>query len=416
MLPDFGIRHALFLQGPVGPFFRRRADEFRARGARVTKVNFNAGDGLFFRGPEVVRFRRPLEEWSEFLRTLLEEREIDALFLFGDCRPMHKDAVQLARDLGIAVWVFEEGYLRPDYITLELGGVNGNSTICKDPEFYRLAAEGLPELPDPKRIGQIVFTGGGYAALHSIAVTLLWWRYPHYRHHRNINILLQVPLWARGYWRKFWFGVRERGLIEKFAQSWSGKYFFVPLQVHNDAQIQHSQYRDIEEFIEQVVAAFAAHAPADALLVFKHHPHDRPYRDYKRLLRTLGERYGCADRLVYVHDLHLPTLLQNARGVVVMNSTVGLSSLHHATPVKVLGKAVYDIPGLTYQGSLEEFFGEIARVDTALYMNFHRWLRETSQFNGSFYKRDLMFIDEDGARRWWERFDAERDQQRDPSP
>ncbi len=412
MLPDFGINHALLLQGPVGPFFRRLADELRSRGTRVTKVNFNAGDGLFFRGPDVVRYRRSLEQWPEFLRELVAERDIDAIFLFGDCRAMHKDAVQVAADLDIAVWVFEEGYLRPDYITLERGGVNGNSSICKDPEFYRLAAESLPELPAPKPVGQIVFTGGGYATLHSLAVTLLGWRYPHYRHHRNINILLQMPLWARGYWRKLWFGLRERGLIDEFRQRWSGKYFFVPLQVHNDAQIQHSNYGDIEEFIEQVVASFAESAPDDTVLVFKHHPHDRPYREYKRYLRGLGERYGCADRLIYVHDLHLPTLLQNARGVVVMNSTVGLSSLHHNTPVKVLGNAVYDIPGLTYQGTLAEFFAETSRVDSALYQDFHRWLRETSQLNGTFYKRDFMFIDEDGVRRWWARFlgDSDPDQ------
>ena len=395
MLPDFGARDVLLLQGPVGPFFRRLADDLRARGARVTKVNFNAGDGVYYRGPGVVRFRRSLDEWPEFLRELLVERKIDGIFLFGDCRPIHKDAVKVAGDLGVAVWVFEEGYLRPDYITVERGGVNGNSSLSKDPDFYRSACQGLPDLPNPAPVGQVIFVGGGYAALHSIAVTFLWWRYPRYHHHRNVNIILQVPLWARGFLRKFWYGLREKSLIDKFSAEWSGKYFFVPLQVHNDAQIQHSNYGDIEEFIEQVVASFVEHAPADNLLVFKHHPRDRAYRDYKRYLRTLSERYGCADRIVYVHDLHLPTLLKNARGVVVMNSTVGLSSLFHNTPVKVLGKAVYDIPELACQRDLGEFFAEPGQVDTALYRSFQRWLREINQINGSFYKREPdMFMTE----------------------
>jgi capsule polysaccharide modification protein KpsS len=52
MLPDPAApRHALLLQGPVGPFFRRLADELCARGTAVSKVNFNPGDSLFYRGP-----------------------------------------------------------------------------------------------------------------------------------------------------------------------------------------------------------------------------------------------------------------------------------------------------------------------------------------------------------------------------
>src|SRR5262249_55754922 len=122
-------------------------------------------------------------------------------------------------------------------------------------------------------------------------------------------------------------------------------------------------------------------------LVVKHHPHDVPFRDYRRLLRRLAEQHGLGDRLIYIHDTHLPTLLKHARGVVTMNSTVGPSALFHKAPVKVLGRASYDIAGLTYQGALERFSPARGVADPALLVAFPNGPRVATQVNGSFSRR-----------------------------
>ena len=82
----------LLLQGPAGPLFRRVAVQLRQRGAAAIKVNFNAADGLFFNGPDVVRYRGCSEEWPAFFEQLLRKKAIDAVILFGDTRPMHRAA------------------------------------------------------------------------------------------------------------------------------------------------------------------------------------------------------------------------------------------------------------------------------------------------------------------------------------
>src|SRR5690606_5135315 len=97
--------------------------------------------------------------------------------------------------------------------------------------------------------------------------------------------------------------------------------------------------------------------------------------------------HGLEGRVLYVHDLHLPTLLKHARGCITINSTTALQSLHHGTPVKALGTAVYDMPGLTHQGSLAEFLREPGTFDRTLLERFRRWLLWNNQANGSFYKR-----------------------------
>lgn len=385
MLPDLGCRSALLLQGPAGPFFRRLADELLAGGVAVTKINLHAGDAFFFPGPRALAYRGSRAEWPAFVRSVFEERAIDAIFVFGDCRPYHRDAIAEARAAGVAVWVLEEGYLRPDYITLEAEGVNGHSKLPRDPDFYRAHDPG-PGAP-PHRIPRSFSAGAWYSTLNALAFTLRRNAFPEYEHHRPLNAWKQTFWWCRGAYRKVHHAVRERGMITRFAEELSGRFFFVPLQVHCDFQILHSPYEDVTDFIREVLASFATHAAPDAHLVLKHHPMDRAYREYGSLLRELAERHGVSGRVHYVHDLHLPTLLRHARGTITINSTVGLSSIHHGTPVKTTGTAIYDMPGLTHQGSLESFFREPEPVDRDLYLAFRHYLEHHNQANGSVWRR-----------------------------
>jgi capsule polysaccharide modification protein KpsS len=378
-------RHLLLLQGPAGPFFARVARQFRAAGARVTKVNFNGGEDLYYRDPEVVRYRGRLEDWPAHFEQLVRERAVNGVVLFGDCRPLHRLAIERARRIGVRVYVFEEGYLRPDYVTLEQNGVNGHSQIPQDPaEFTHI----LPQAEPPHRRIEHAFLK---SALHTIAyasaTALAQHRYPRYQHHRDIRPVPQARLWFRGTVRRALHTLRDRAFAAKLEAREVPPYFFVPLQVHLDSQLSHSRFGSVSEFIAEVVRTFAQHAPRDHTLVLKLHPMDRPYSDYSAELAALTSELGLQQRLFYVDVINLPAALRGARGTVVINSTVGLSSLTHGTPVKCLGRAVYDLPGLTHQGSLAEFFQAPGAVDRLLYKQFRHWLLEHNQLNGSVWSR-----------------------------
>src|SRR5204863_6021679 len=97
-------RRLLLLQGPAGPFFARVAAQLRAAGAQVTKINFNGGEDLYFRGPDVVEFTRSLDAWPAFFEQMVKDRGIDGVVLFGDCRPMHRLAIARAERLRIEVF------------------------------------------------------------------------------------------------------------------------------------------------------------------------------------------------------------------------------------------------------------------------------------------------------------------------
>ncbi len=385
-ISQFKGKRVLLLQGPLGPFFRRLARDLEGVGAQVYKVNFNGGDWLFYPVGSVA-FRGRMEEFPQFFEQLLTERRIEVVLLFGDCRPIHRSAHEIAQRRGVEIGVFEEGYVRPDYITLECFGVNGHSLIPRTPAFYLNTPD--VEVPQAIPVGNTFWHAVLWAILYYAASALLWPLFRHYRHHRPLTPLEAWP-WLRSVWRKGYYALKERGVQAKLETGLSAKYFLVPLQEHTDAQIHfHSDFDSVASFIEKVMQSFANHAPPGVCLVIKHHPYDRGYRDYSRLIRQQARMLGIRNRVLYIHDQHLPTLLHHAHGVVVVNSTVGFSTLHHGVPVKVCGTAIYDMKGLTYQGKLDDFWNQAQAntVDRELYKRFRSYLIKHTQLNGSFHRR-----------------------------
>jgi capsule polysaccharide modification protein KpsS len=409
-LPELGVERALLLQGPMGPFFSRFAEDLRASGIHVLKVHLNAGDSLFYRG-DALPFRGGFEAWPAFIEKLIRERRIDGLFVFGDGRPYHRAAIAVAQAHAVPVFVFEEGYLRPNHVTFERDGVNGYSSLPREPNFYR-TFEHAP-VPIVDAVLPPFGATAWFSTLYSLALTFGFFLYPRYRHHRPLNAFTEAYRWVVSGLAKLWYTRRDRRTLEALVTEHTGRFFVLTLQVHCDFQLQHSPFSSVEDFISNAVASFAKHAPNDALLVVKHHPLDRAYRNYKSLLSKLERQHALADRLIYVHDLHLPTLLRASCGTVMINSTVGLQAVGYGVPVKVLGTAVYDMAGLTSQVPLDEFWTNPGVVDEALYAAFRNYLLRENQINGGFYRRlvhrklgaGLLFPatwsrGRDGARDW----------------
>jgi len=99
---------------------------------------------VFWRLPGAVDFCGREPEWPQFLDRLIVDRAVSDVILFGDCRPLHRAAIRVAQSRGLRVYVVEEGYFRPDWITLEEGGVNGYSSLPRDPAWFREQTRLLP--------------------------------------------------------------------------------------------------------------------------------------------------------------------------------------------------------------------------------------------------------------------------------
>jgi capsular polysaccharide export protein len=382
-LPDG--RGFLFLQGMATRFFERLGQALAERGHAVHRVNFNGGDRAFWRLPGAVDFCGRPEEWPEFLDRLIVDKAISDIILFGDCRPLHRAAIRVAGARSLRVHVVEEGYLRPDWITFEEGGVNGHSELPRDPGWYREEARSLrpwrepPEVPGSFRrraVEDIAYTMASMAGI---------WRFPHYATHRPYHQLIEYAGWLRRMALRRHAERRAAAAIEGLTDG-PDPLFFFPLQLDCDYQVRvHSPFRAMHLAIEHVLASFARHAPPAARLIVKLHPLDSGLVDWAAITGYLAVELEIADRLVIVDGGDLAKLLARKPAVVTVNSTVGTLALACGLPVITLGKAVYDIAGLTFQGELDEFWHAPTPPDAVLFDAFRRVLAARCLIPGSFF-------------------------------
>nr|WP_279573907.1 capsular biosynthesis protein [Zavarzinia compransoris] len=304
----------------------------------------------------------------------------------GDCRPLHIAAVEALRAWRpeIRVHVYEEGYIRPDWVTLEDSGVNARSPMPRRAE----AILPLPEAAMPRygvAVGASTVRMGIRAMFSYFAMFLLGFLFRNYEHHRPDGPLREAGLWLR---RLGGRNLRQAEAAAREAALYSERkpYFLVLLQLNVDKQIVfHSPFANMQAYLERVCQSFAAHAPPDSLLVVKAHPLDNGRDDHEGDLAALGQRFGIAGRVRFIDGGNLIGLLEGCRGAVTVNSTAGISALHRSIPLIALGHALFDLPGLCHQGGLDSFWTAPEPVDSRLYHGWRNMISRRSQVNGSFY-------------------------------
>jgi capsular polysaccharide export protein len=351
-------KSVLLLQGPIGPLFGKLARGLVARGAAVTKVCFSAGDAFDWRDtPEAPahHYRGTLTEWPAYFENLLSGLGVTAIVLFGQGRRYHSSVTALARQKGVKVFVLEEGYFRPGYVTLEANGVNAYSTTMDDAADLLPYADMMAK-PKPETVPWHFTKMAWAAAGHYLAMAWGKSRYPHYEHHRNTSALGYGFYWLRSWLRKaLRYHADHRLLSRLHAQE--GPLFFVPLQSPEDSQIHlHSRFANIHGFIDEVIHSFANHADPQARLLFKQHPMNRGGQLLDDYIQQMAKDHGIGDRVFFVTEAHNPSLLVRVQGMVLINSTMGLQALSRFIPVKALGESFYDQPGLTDTQALDTFW------------------------------------------------------------
>lgn len=380
-----GRRRYLFLQGCESPFLTRLGDRLRSAGHAVHRIHFNAGDAVYWGRRPAWSFKDRVEALPAFLEPLFERYGFTDVVLLGDTRPVHAAALPVARACGARVQVLEEGYFRPNWLTLEEGGVNGYSPLPRDPDWYREAARLVPRYGEGERVANPTALRALHELGYHLPNALNPVLYPGYRTHRPHVSPVELFGWARRFARLPFHERRDRRTIKRLL-SGHGPLFLLPLQLDSDSQMRvHSPFGGVSALLERVIASFAAHAPGNGRLVIKNHPFDTGLTDFGRQARALARDHGVADRVDYLETGHLPTLLDVAAGVVTVNSTVGTSALVHRVPLIAMGDAIYNLPGLTFQGPIDRFWRDSTPPDRRLFLAFRDTVIHVSQVNGGFY-------------------------------
>ncbi|MBO4369279.1 MAG: capsular biosynthesis protein [Desulfovibrio sp.] len=386
------MRTFLFLQGPLSYFFYRLGEALQAKGHRVLRVQLCGGDVSFWPSKSAFAWRGPSWQWPQWISSLMQENAVTDLVLIGDWRPLHQEAVLLAKLRGIRVWVYEEGYLRPGFVTLEEGGVNASSQLPNTPEGILARAKELAHesffsascAPNPMR-GRVLCT-----IWHHIGNFFLWPFFFHYKTHRPYcvgrELLGHIP-------RLFLRQARRRESIGVFREVVKrvDPFYFMPLQLDSDSQIRrHSPFTGVLDSLSVVITNFAAFAPKNSFLLIKNHPLDNGLINYRRYIRSMGAASGCASRLRFVESVNNKNVLDFCQAVVLCNSTLGLTALQRGRAVYCLGSSIYAMPGLAVaknEMALADFWCNPRPPSMDLLHAFLLVLRHDALVPGNFYSK-----------------------------
>lgn len=382
----------LFLQGPISPFFAEMADLLEARGHRALRINLCFGDWLFWRRRGGTEFRGRREDWPSFVAEFLDREGVTDVVLIGEHRFYHKVAISAARARGSRVFVTDFGYLRPDWVTFEQDGMSGDSRFPRDPAAIRALARHAPPIDTEVLYKDSFFRQAVWDIVYHVSTTLTRWLYPGYRSHQ-MNHPFMVYLGTGIHLLKArWSGRSVDARVAALRAS-GVPYWILPLQLESDFQLrEYSPFPDMKTPMQEVIRSFAANAPANGRLLIKIHPLDPMLRNWPRMVRRAAAKWGIADRVDFLDGGMLSRALEGTRGVVTINSTVGLWALRAGLPVITLGSAVFDVPGLTFQGPLDRFWMEAKRPDLDLLDAFTRALALEIQVRGALFGREGLDI------------------------
>lgn len=399
----------LFLQGPHGPFFGKLGRMLQRTGAQVWRVGFNAGDAAFWRDRTTyIPYTGTLEAWPDRFSRIIAEKGVTDIILYGDTRPVHAEAVARARAAGLRIHVFEEGYMRPYWVTYERGGSNGNSRLMEMSVRDMRAALENSDLDQPLPpaswgdMRQHVFYGAAYHGF----VLLMNRRYRNFRPHRALNVAQEFKLYLRRL-LLMPFQAIDRRISNWRIRHGGFPYHLALLQLEHDASFQqHSPFSSMTEFLQTVIDGFARGAPPHHHLVIKAHPLEDGRVPIRSELKRLARNHGIAARVHYVRGGKLAQLLDEARSAVTVNSTAAQQVLWRGIPLKTFGEAVYAKPEFVSTKPLRDFFAGAERPDHRAYKDYRRYLLETSQVPGGFYSArgrrqllrqavDMILSDED---------------------
>ncbi len=378
----------LFLQGPHGPFFHRLGAMLRKTGADVWRVGFNAGDRAFWFHPKsYIPFRGTPGDWRATFVALLSEKHVTDIVLYGDVRRIHAEAVEEAKRRGLTVHVFEEGYMRPYWVTYERGGSNGHSRLMQMSiaDMQKTLALSDMEAPLPPAHWGDMRHHIFYGALYHWFVMFRNGDYRNFQPHRSLTVMQEFMLYLKRLllMPASWV---DRVIATQRIRLGGFPYHLCLMQLEHDSSFQkHSPFNTMPEFLDMVVQGFADGAPGHHHLVFKAHPLEDGRSHVRRAIREAAHKYGVKDRVHYVRGGKLAQLLNDARTAVTVNSTAAQQVLWRGIPLKVFGDAVYAKPEFVSTQALPEFFATPSRPNMHAYKDYRRYLLETSQLPGGFY-------------------------------
>jgi capsular polysaccharide export protein len=336
------------------PFFLFGKNPSLAEIEMITRYSFSRGClryGLTKTNPLYwfyQRYQNFMARWYfSSCHRVLENKNIDGLAVWNGQNLPLAAAVSAARRLGIRTLFFENGPL-PNSTMLDPKGINFENSVPRDQEFF-------------------------------IDVHV---------EEDKLHQLLQTPLVVRA--------PRKNKPENKTPAVLPDNYLFLPFQTYNDTQVLlfSPWIRGMRELVREVKLALAHLPHPRPVLVVKEHPSCR--MNYTDLYEAMA-----GSEVVFASGISTMELILRSKGVITINSSVGIESILLGKSVLTLGQAFYNIPGLVLHAEntqeLIEAVGKLVEFEplTRLregflyYLKYHYLLEGTHRAPNPVYLRSV---------------------------
>jgi capsular polysaccharide export protein len=316
-----------------------------------------------------------MAKYISFLRIFLKENNIEFVTMHNDLRWQHSLAIEVCKELNIKYLVMESGLFRPNTITADFKGVNAYSSISKEISFYENLEFKEMQLKDYKstilntqktniKFALFIMLNKVGDILHLNTIVK----------NKSYSLLNYMNLFIK---QKIYKSEKETNILPN-------NFIFIPLQVNTDTQILvHSDFKNIQEFINIVEKTFYSLNNDTIKLVFKIHPMEIGIVDYKFSRNSI------------VSNDNANELIQKSKFVITINSTVGLEAIQEYKTVMVLGNAFYKIEELVvcsnkeiFKRDLEYLINNDKSINHSLVLKFINYLKYEYQINGDLFNYD----------------------------
>lgn len=359
----------LFLQGPAGSFFSRLSKFFKKHDVSTYHINFCMGDKFFNRENNSVDFTGKISNWPQFFENYMIKFKINRVYMLNDCRPYHISILPILQKLNIDYYVFEDGYFRPNYITLESKGVNANSDYYIYDNYDYEPTKNRLEISEPK------LSKFFERAIYSILSTTDFLFFNSYQNYRNID-----PI-SRGFGlvQNYFYKLAESSDLKKLMID--GGYIYISLQVEDDTQLAfHSFFKSMDRYLSFVLEGIKKLKPNSTVIV-KAHPQNL------KSAAILEKKYKDSSNIHFIYSGDYADYLDNAEMAIVNNSTSGIKALQSHKPLFCCSNSVY--LKKRYQ-SIKEVESDFIKFlthssNSQSFVNLNK-LKIATQIEGKFYR------------------------------
>ena len=272
----------LFLQSHPSFIGRSLINQMRSQGVECHIVNLSLSDWLSRLGLGAKNYMGKLENWRDYLRNFIECNAITDIVYYQDQRPYHRIARSLAHEMKLNTYVYEFGYFRPDWVTLEKGGMGPFSHFPNNPEQIMRLASKLDERVYSTHYPYPFFAEAFFEVVYHMMPRGFPFVFRHYKNDRYYHPWFDFPSYIPRLLRSKSLEISAQQTIDSLVAD-ETEFFVIPMQLQSDYQIRRaSHYGHMSEMVEEVISSFKKNANKDAALVFKVHPLDNNIERWPR--------------------------------------------------------------------------------------------------------------------------------------